>query len=355
MFLVYGIGEIGICFIRECLDKKIDNLLLTDSNTEQWGQQVEGFTVLAPDIIDYQEIELAVVTTAFVNYGQVQEFLSKKIDNGKIIYYSEALLLSDQDVLNLGNVKLKEDFVSPAIYKRDELYQYFDPSSFNELDCFFYCRNHRLIHKFVHYTEAYDRHFSQYRGKKVKVLEIGVSKGGSLQMWKHYFGVYAEIIGVDIDPSCKELEEEQIKIYIGDQGDPVFLQQLKKDLDEVDIIIDDGGHTMQQQIISFEELFAMVSEKGIYLCEDCHTSYWSSYGGGYKHPDTFMEYAKTLTDGLNLQYLEECAAVGIIKKRREFLYQEEIKTVTFYDSMVFIEKRNKTNKSIALQVSRDNL
>lgn len=355
MFLIYGIGEIGIGFIRECLNKKITNLLLADSNDKRWGQQVEGFTISDPGSLNYREIELVIVTTAFVHYRQIQESLSKKIDSRKIIYHSEALLLSEHDALNLGNVRLKKEFVSPAIYKQDEFYRYFDAASFNELDRFFYCGNHRLIHKYVHYTEAYDRHFSKYRGKKVKVLEIGVYRGGSLQMWKQYFGTQAEIIGVDINPLCKGLEEEQIRIYTGDQGDTAFLQNLKKELGEVDVIIDDGGHTMQQQITSFEELFPMVSEDGIYLCEDCQTSYWASYGGGYQCGNTFMEYAKAMTDGLNLQYLEETVGVDGIKKRREFLYWEEIKMMAFYDGMVFIEKGHMANKSIALHVPGEDL
>ena len=63
--------------------------------------------------------------------------------------------------------------------------------------------------------------------------------------------------------------------------------------------IDDGGHTMGQQIATFEEMYPKVNENGVFLIEDLHTSYWQSYGGGYRKPGTFMEYAKALTDQLN--------------------------------------------------------
>lgn len=117
----------------------------------------------------------------------------------------------------------------------------------NDLENYFYNNNKRLIHKFDHYFEIYDRHFSKFRGKEVNVLEIGVSHGGSLQMWKEYFGQKCNIYGIDIFPKCKEFEEENIKIFIGSQSDRSFLQNVCEQIPKIDIIIDDGGHTMEQQ------------------------------------------------------------------------------------------------------------
>jgi cephalosporin hydroxylase len=85
----------------------------------------------------------------------------------------------------------------------------------NPLHAYFNNNNHKYIDKWLHYLDIYHRHFERFRGKPVTVLEIGVYHGGSLQMWKEYFGVHANIIGIDINPICKELEEENIKIYIG--------------------------------------------------------------------------------------------------------------------------------------------
>ncbi len=152
----------------------------------------------------------------------------------------------------------------------------------NSLREYFLKNDKRLIHKWDHYFEIYDRHFSRYKGKEVVILEIGVSHGGSLQMWKDYFGSKAIIYGVDINPSCKELEEENISIFIGSQSDRNFLRELKSKVGKVDILIDDGGHMVQQQIVSFEELYSIVANDGIYLCEDVHTSYWLRFGGESK-------------------------------------------------------------------------
>ena len=113
----------------------------------------------------------------------------------------------------------------------------------------------------------------------------------------------------------------------------------------MDIIIDDGGHTMQQQITSFEELFDMLDENGVYLCEDTHTSYWGKHGGGYKKENTFIEYSKWHVDSLNEQYFNS--------KDIPFPYRGEIKSITFYDGMVFFEKKKYGNKSPILMLGEE--
>lgn len=115
-------------------------------------------------------------------------------------------------------------------------------------------------------------------------------------MWKNYFGPKAKIYGIDVNPKCKELEEENIKIFIGSQADRKFMKEIKKLIPPVDILIDDGGHTMHQQIVSYEELFDHVKNNGVYLCEDVLTSYWLKYGGGNKRKGTFIEYSKNFID-----------------------------------------------------------
>ncbi|HPP06685.1 MAG TPA: hypothetical protein PLW88_04900, partial [Syntrophorhabdaceae bacterium] len=134
----------------------------------------------------------------------------------------------------------------------------------NQLEQYFLQNKGRLIHKWIHYFPIYERHFKQFRNKEINVLEIGVYQGGSLQMWKSYFGEKAKIYGVDINPACKSLEEENIKIYIGSQEDREFLRFLKKEIPLLHILIDDGGHTMRQQICTFEELYDHVVEDGVY-------------------------------------------------------------------------------------------
>lgn len=163
----------------------------------------------------------------------------------------------------------------------------------------FKAHNGRQIYKVAHYFDIYDRHVAKFIGTDVCVLEIGIGQGGSLQMWREYFGSKARIYGIDWDPACKEFEEDRIEIFIGDQEDKGFLESIINALPRIDIVIDDGGHRMKQQIISFDTLFPAISDGGVYICEDTNTSYKRKWGGGIRRHGTFIEYSKTLIDQLN--------------------------------------------------------
>lgn len=202
----------------------------------------------------------------------------------------------------------------------------------NPLEAYFRANEGRLIHKWMHYFDIYDRHFSAYRGRPVTVLEFGVSHGGSVQMWKKYFGRKARIIGVDIDPRCAALGEDQIEIIIGDQEDREFLRSLRERVGRVDVVIEDGGHTMTQQINTFEEVWPLVKNGGVYLVEDLHTSYWDSYGGGRKRPGTFIEYAKDLVDQLNAWHSREKPDFAVDQ------YSRSIRGMHVYDSIIVFDK-----------------
>jgi 23S rRNA U2552 (ribose-2'-O)-methylase RlmE/FtsJ len=166
------------------------------------------------------------------------------------------------------------------------------------------------------------------------ILEIGVSHGGSLQMWKNYFGEKAKIYGIDINPKCKQFEEENIKIFIGSQSDRNFLREIKKKIPPVDILIDDGGHEMKQQIVSYEELFDFVKEDGVYLCEDLQTSYYLSFKGGNKRHGTFIEYSKNFIDYLNAYHSDQ-------KSLKVNDFTKTVDSIHYYDSMIVIEKRKR--------------
>ena len=142
----------------------------------------------------------------------------------------------------------------------------------------------RLIHKWKHYFPVYERHFRDFVYKPVTFLEIGCGLGGSLQMWKRYFGPHARIIGIDILPRCKEYEEDQIDVRIGPQQDTTFLQSLIDEFGTPDIVLDDGSHVMSHVVSSFQYLYPRTAKNGIYMVEDLHTAYWEEYGGGAAPP-----------------------------------------------------------------------
>lgn len=152
-------------------------------------------------------------------------------------------------------------------------------------------------------------------------------------MWKEYFGPNAKIFGIDINPYCKKLEDEQIEIFIGDQEDRRFLRSLREKIPRIDILIDDGGHTMRQQINTYEELFSNINENGVYLCEDIHTSYWPKWGGGYKKRGTFIEYSKNFIDHINAWHSVQSGRLSVTD------FTESVHSLHYYDSILVIEKR----------------
>lgn len=202
----------------------------------------------------------------------------------------------------------------------------------NDLEKFFHANQGGQIHKLRNYFEVYERHFGRYRGTDVHVVEIGVAHGGSLRMWKSYFGPKAHIYGMDVEPNAKALEEPQIEIFVGDQGDAEYLESVVAALPRIDILIDDGGHTMRQQEVTFETLFSHVGPDGVYLCEDMHTSYWGEFGGGYRREGTFIELSKGLIDRINAWHSRSPNLVVSDFTRTAH-------SLHFYDSVLVIEKR----------------
>ena len=149
----------------------------------------------------------------------------------------------------------------------------------------------RPVHKWHHYIPYYDRYFSCVRHSPVRFLEIGVFRGGSLGMWRKYFGGESIIFGIDSDSSCADLNGHAGQVRIGSQDDPDFLREVVREMGGVDIVLDDGSHQTKHQIESFKILFPEMSEGGVYMVEDLHTSYWRGYGGGYNRRSNFFGFS----------------------------------------------------------------
>jgi hypothetical protein len=126
------------------------------------------------------------------------------------------------------------------------------------------------VYKWNHYFDIYDRYFQSFRGRKIVLVEIGIYSGGSLEMWRDYFGADCQIVGVDIEPACKSYESTGVRVFIGDQADREFWKQFKQQVGPIDIVIDDGGHSPKQQIVTLEELLPQLNPGGVYVCEDIH-------------------------------------------------------------------------------------
>jgi len=152
------------------------------------------------------------------------------------------------------------------------------------------------------YCKQYFEWFQCLRlGVKV-VVEIGVQGGGSLRLWKEFFP-NARVFGIDSNKRCLRHQEDRIKVFIGDQVDREFLTGVAEEIgEELDVVVDDGGHRMHQQQISLLTLFPFLRCGGTYIIEDLHTSYVEKFGGGYLREGTTVEFLKSLLDTINSQY-----------------------------------------------------
>jgi cephalosporin hydroxylase len=188
----------------------------------------------------------------------------------------------------------------------------------------------QLVHKWHHYIPIYDRYFAAYRGKKVRFLELGVSKGGSLNLWRKYFGEDAIIFGIDIDPECKQYDGISGQVRIGSQDDPEFLSKTVAEMGGVDIILDDGSHMMPHVHASMEILFPLLSTGGIYMIEDLHTAYWRMFGGGYQSKSNFFNTVNELSHDMHRWYHSQPMAYPAISP--------ECGSIHIHDSLVVLEK-----------------
>jgi hypothetical protein len=195
----------------------------------------------------------------------------------------------------------------------------------------FYENDGPLVHKWRHYLSIYDRHLSAFCNTPVRFLEIGVSDGGSLRMWRQYFGSKAVIFGIDIDPRCAFLDGQDGSVRIGSQDDAAFLQSVVAEMAGIDIVIDDGSHFPEHQWASFQTLFPLLNETGVYICEDLHTAYWPAFGGGCRVPATFIERTKMIIDDIHADFHDHPSTVPDANRLINGLF--------FYNSMVVIEKK----------------
>lgn len=218
----------------------------------------------------------------------------------------------------------------------------------NDMERLFYTHQGRRLHKWHHYLEVYDRHFRSFlasrrdRGeaRPVRLLEIGVGGGGSLQMWRKYFGPEAVVFGIDFNPLCADVADPDVQVRIGSQTDAAFLSSVVDEMGGVDIVIDDGSHRASHQVASFDILFPRLSESGLYLCEDLQSSYMPRLEGGLRREGTFIELVKRMIDWLHDWYVNET-------DRKDGQYSDAygfstgVLGISVYDAIVVIEKRRK--------------
>lgn len=230
--LIYGVGKCGKRYIDSCVAQSIESLELTDANESLWGTEYKGIKIYNPDEIEWKKYSLIIIAVGD-NYKEevIYQLLKKyKLQREKILFHNETIILSKKEIYNWGDIEFSEEIDRGLVVPLKIVNEKINLDKVNDLEKFFFFKKHQPISKWVHYFEAYDRFFSKYRGKDITVLEIGVYKGGSLQMWKNYFtmnGNMVKIYGIDINPDCKKLERKDVSIFIGSQEDREFLKKIK--------------------------------------------------------------------------------------------------------------------------------
>ena len=153
---------------------------------------------------------------------------------------------------------------SPFEPRSTELERYFDSAT---------ARRGPGVWKWRSYFSVYERHLSRFRGTDVHVMEIGIFSGGSLRMWRWYFGPRTTIYGVDISNRTTVYENDPrygspTRIFVGNQSDPDLWAAVN--VPRLDVVIEDGGHHPTQQRAALQALWPRLAYGGVYLTEDVH-------------------------------------------------------------------------------------
>ena len=194
----------------------------------------------------------------------------------------------------------------------------------------FYARGtERLIDKWHHYIPLYDRYFSHFRGTRVRFLEIGVSQGGSLDLWRSYFGEKATIFGIDIDADCARFDGISGSVRIGSQSDPEFLDDVVSEMSGIDVVLDDGSHRMDHIRETLTHLFPKLARGGTYLIEDLQAAYFAEFGGGIDSDGNFFDELRRYADALHRHYHDAEVVPD---------FAREISGVHMHDSIVVLDK-----------------
>tara|TARA_B110000503_G_C7080603_1_gene384967 strand:+ start:469 stop:1269 length:801 start_codon:yes stop_codon:yes gene_type:complete len=197
--------------------------------------------------------------------------------------------------------------------------------------------------KWENYFPVYEEIFAKYKNKNIKFVEIGIFSGGSLFMWKKFFGPKAKIIGIDLNPDSLELKKYGFEIEIGDQSNKDFWSLFFKKHGKIDIILDDGGHTNFQQIITANSCIPKINDGGLFVCEDTHASYLKRR---FYNPSSysFINFCKKKIDDIHSR------TMNIILPNKISL-SKYIYSINFYESIVCFQINRKLCKKNKMVVN----
>lgn len=133
----------------------------------------------------------------------------------------------------------------------------------------------KVSNKWSSYFDYYEKLFADIRLDSIRLLEIGVQNGGSLETWATFFSNATKILGCDIDERVGKLvfDDSRIAVLVGDVNSPSMHKRIS-DNAPFDIVVDDGSHTSVDIITSFVNIFPLLNPGGIYIIEDTHAIFF---------------------------------------------------------------------------------
>lgn len=217
----------------------------------------------------------------------------------------------------------------------------------------------KVSDKWSIYLSEYDRLFSSYRDDPVRLLEIGIQNGGSLEIWSEFFPQAAKIVGCDINPDCAKLvyANPRISVVVGDANSNVVEDEIGAISSEFDLIIDDGSHTSGDIVRSFARYFPRLVDGGLFVAEDLHCSYWGGFEGGLFHPASSIAFFKRLADIISHEHWGVPAArkdiLASFMRAYDFDLDEDllahIHSVEFINSLCVIKKCSPVENQLGLR------
>jgi predicted O-methyltransferase YrrM len=220
----------------------------------------------------------------------------------------------------------------------------------DSLDTIFIKHNTDKNSSFNNYTRQYESLLAPYRNKSLKYLEIGVFKGGSIKAMREVFPSAECILGLDINPDCKVYEDKARNIFveIGNATDGNFIKTITEKYGTFDVILDDGSHVNRDVIKSFELLFPLLNDDGLYIVEDTicykapsymdpkyedHLTYFSKY------TPFLNQWRYDATEGVK----DNCVDPFKIMKKTSNVFEYSIDKIEYGCSYIAIHKKIRKN------------
>jgi hypothetical protein len=216
----------------------------------------------------------------------------------------------------------------------------------NTVDEIFLRYNTDKNQRFHNYSRQYEKLFSDFRDKPIRYLELGVFKGESLKAMRDVLGSAKCIVGVDIDSNSKQYEniDSNIFVEIGNTNDKDFIDKINQKYGPFDIVLDDGSHRNDDVIKSFEMLFPLLNDNGLYIVEDTITYKAVEYIN--KHYPNHLEYFFKYTMFLNQWRFDSsegtkdhCIDPFKILKKTTNIFEYSIDRIEYGCSYIAISKK----------------